>query len=69
MVCNRLTPEDVTAVDLVTKGESYAHRRWPEEVVRAFASAEVVTAKGPQRQEAGSARPASGNLMRLLQHG
>ena len=48
-----LTPEEVVQVSLATKGECYAHRRWPEEVVRAFAVAEVVTAK-----EAQEGRPA-----------
>ena len=64
-----LTPEEVADVLLATKGERYGHRRWPEEVVRAFASAQVITAKVPQPQAAGRARPAFGNLTRLLRHG
>ena len=37
-----LTPEEVVQVSLATRGECYAHRRWPEEVVRAFAAAQVI---------------------------
>ena len=47
-----LTPEEVVQVSLATRGECYAHRRWPEEVVRAFAVAEVVTAKEAQEGRA-----------------
>ena len=43
-----LTSEEVIQVSLATRGECYAHRRWPEEVVRAFAAAEVVTARETQ---------------------
>jgi hypothetical protein len=49
-----LTPEEVVQVSLATRGEGYAHRRWPEEVVKAFASAEVITAQ--QTQQGGAAR-------------
>jgi hypothetical protein len=65
----QLTPAEVADVALATKSESYDHCRWPEEVVRAFASAEVITTKGPRRQETGRARPVFGNLARLLRHG
>ena len=48
----RLTPEEVAAVALATKGESYAHRHWPEEVVRAFINADLVRAGDGQPAEA-----------------
>ena len=48
MMKKPLTPEETTDVSLATKGESYHHRRWPEEVVRAFAAAQVITAREPQ---------------------
>ena len=44
MAQKQLTPAEISAVDLVTKGESYAHRRWPEEVVRAVINADLVEA-------------------------
>ena len=44
MARSRLTPAEVSAVDLVTKGESYAHRHWSEEVVRAVINADLVEA-------------------------
>ena len=50
MELRRLTPEEISAVDLATKGESYSHRRWPEEVVRAVINADLV--------RAGDGRPA-----------
>ena len=50
MVQKQLTPEEVSAVDLATKGESYSHRHWPPEVVRAVINAGIV--------KAGDARPA-----------
>ena len=50
MAQKRLTPEEVSAVNLATKGESYAHRHWPEEVVRAVLAAHIV--------KAGDVRPA-----------
>ena len=65
----RLTPEEVSAVALATKGESYSHRHWPPEVVRAFACAPVVTAKGRQRQAPDRTRPAITHLTRLLRYG
>ena len=37
-----LTAEEYQSVQLATRGESYAHRRWPQEVVRAVAAADVV---------------------------
>ena len=64
-----LMPEEVSGVLPVTKGERYDHRRWPEEVIRAFASAQVITEKVSQRQAADRARPASGKLTRFLRHG
>ena len=50
MVQKRLTPAEVATVDLATKGECYAHRHWPEEVVRAVIAAHIV--------KAGDVRPA-----------
>jgi hypothetical protein len=44
MAQKRLTPEEVSAVNLVTKGESYSHRHWPEEVVKAVINADLVEA-------------------------
>ncbi len=44
MARKRLTPEEVSAVNLVTKGESYSHRHWPPEVVRAVINADLVKA-------------------------
>ena len=41
MAQKRLTPDEVSAVALATKGESYAHRHWPEEVVRAVINASM----------------------------
>ena len=42
--------EEVSAVTLATKGESYSPRHWPEEVVRAVINAGLV--------KAGAVRPA-----------
>ena len=50
MVQKRLTPEEVSAVNLVTRGESYSHRYWPPEVVGAVINAGLV--------KAGDTRPA-----------
>ena len=50
MVQKQLTPEEVSAVDLATKGESYSHRHRPPEVVRAVINAGLV--------KAGDTRPA-----------
>ena len=47
----RLTPEEVTAVTLATKGESYSHRHWPEEVVRTIVKADLVKASDGQPAE------------------
>ena len=44
MASKRLTPAEVSAVDLATKGESYSHRRWPEDVLWAVINAELVRA-------------------------
>jgi hypothetical protein len=51
MARRRLTPEEVSAVNLVTKGESYAHRHWPTEFVRAVINADLVTAGDTQPAE------------------
>lgn len=48
-----LTPEEALLVELATRGESYAHRRWPAEVITAFAAAEV--AAGANRSAHGAA--------------
>ncbi len=69
MVKNQLTPEEITAVSLATKGESYDHRRWPEEVVRAFASAPVITARQPHARPSGRPHPGTIKLTGLLRHG
>ena len=37
--------DDAVRITPATKGESYAHRRWPHDVVRAFAAAELATAE------------------------
>jgi hypothetical protein len=50
MARRQLTPEEDSAVNLVTKGESYSHRHWPEEVIRAVIAAHIV--------KAGDVRPA-----------
>ena len=47
----QLTPEEFLAVNLATKGESYAHRRWPEEVVRAVIKTDLVKASATQPAE------------------
>lgn len=44
MLSRPLTPEEDTAVNLVTKGESYSHRHWPQEVVRAVINADLAQA-------------------------
>ena len=49
-----LTSDEVTRVSLATRRECHSHRRWPEDVVRAFASAEVIT-----NREAQEGRPTS----------
>ena len=54
MGSRRLTPEEVLAVNLATKGESYSHRHWPEEVVKAVINADPV--------EAGDTQPAEPRL-------
>ena len=51
MARRRLTPAEVAAVALATKGESYAHRRWPEDVVRAVITADLVRAGDGQPAE------------------
>ena len=47
-----LTHEDLVRVTLATRGECYAHRRWPGEVVKAFASARVIAAGEPPSRDA-----------------
>ena len=69
MLKRQLTPEEVNAVALATKGESYDHRRWPEEVVRAFATAPVVTARQPHARPVGGPHPGTIRLTGLLRHG
>ena len=59
----RMTAEEYRSVELATKHESYAHRHWPQEVLRAIAGAEVtaaaLAAPGPRR-------PAPAGLSRRL---
>lgn len=69
MIKKQLTPEELSAVSLATKGESYDHRRWPEEAVRAFASAPVITARPPQARPGGRPHPSPIRLTGLLRHG
>ena len=69
MVKKQLTSEEMTALSLATKGESYDHRRWPAEVVRAFASATVVTARRPQTRPTGRRHPYAVRLTWPLRHG
>lgn len=38
---NPMTLEEVSNVALATKGERFSHRRWPQEVIKTFAVAEV----------------------------
>ena len=47
-----LTPDEVTRVSLATRRECHSHRHWPEEVVRAFAAARVITNKEAQEGRA-----------------
>ncbi len=49
MMSYRMTAEEYLRVELATKRESYSHRRWPEEVVRAIAGAEVISGPGEPR--------------------
>ena len=51
MARRQITPAEVAAVALATKGESYAHRRWPLEVVRAVINADLVRAGDGQPAE------------------
>ena len=69
MVKKQLTPEEMTALSLATKGESYDHRRWPVEVVRAFASAPVITARQPRPRPVGRRHPSAVRLTWPLRHG
>ena len=69
MAHRQLTPEEASAVALATKGESYSHRHWPEVVVRAFASAPVVRATGPQARPVSRPHPVTVRLAGLLGHG
>ncbi len=44
-----LTDEDYTRVQLATKRESFSHRSWGYEVIKAFAGADVITRRVAQR--------------------
>ena len=69
MLKMQLTPEEMTALSLATKGESYDHRRWPVEVVRAFASAPVITARQPRTRPIGRRHPSTFRPTWPLRHG
>ena len=45
----QLTAEEYLRVLLATRSESYTHRRWPLDVVRAVAAADLVEAGGGRR--------------------
>lgn len=47
----KLTADEYLRVQLATRGESYAHRRWPLDVVRAVAAAALVKAGEAHRVE------------------
>ena len=64
-----LTTEEMVQVSLATRGECYAHRRWPEEVVRAFATAPVITSRQPHARPIGGPHPGAIKLTGLLRHG
>ena len=51
MAQKRLTPAEVAAVGLATKGESHSHRHWPPEVVRAVIAADIIKAGEGRRAE------------------
>lgn len=61
----QLTPEEVSAVNLVTKGERFSHRRWPPEVVAAFAVADAGGAGGAEARRAHSRPRVLKKLLRL----
>ena len=69
MLKKQITPEEMNALSLATKGESYDHRRWPAEVVRAFASAPVITARQPRARSIGRRHPSTFRLTWPLRHG
>jgi len=69
MLKKQLTHEEMDALSLATKGESYDHRRWPVEVVRAFASAPVITARQPRTRPNGRRHPSTFRLAWPLRHG
>jgi hypothetical protein len=69
MLKKQLTSEEMNALTLATKGESYDHRRWPVEVVMAFASAPVITARQPRARSIGRRHPSTCRLMWPLRHG
>jgi hypothetical protein len=52
MMSNQMTAEEYMRVELATKHESYSHRYWPQEVVRAIAGAEINPAAQPPRRSA-----------------
>ena len=51
MAQQQLTPAEVSAVALATRGESYSHRHWPPEVVRAVIAADLIKAGEGRRAE------------------
>ena len=58
-----LTDEDVLKVSIATKRESYTHRRWPHDVVRAFASGGVIAASRGRHDSA--SHPVTRRLARI----
>ena len=69
MLKKQLTPEEMNTLSLATKGESYDHRRWPVEVVRAFASAPIITARQPRTRLIDRQHPGTFKLTGFLRHG
>jgi hypothetical protein len=58
-----LTDEDYLRVQLATKRESFSHRTWDYQAVKAFASADVITGYVAQRDP--KARTASHHLKKI----
>ena len=52
MMSYQMTAEEYMRVQLATKHESYTHRHWPQEVVRAIAGAELNPVAQPPRRPA-----------------
>jgi hypothetical protein len=46
-VPNQVSEDEYLRVYLATKRESYSHRRWPPDVVRAIIGAQIITAEAP----------------------